>query len=136
MADFSVRKEMPGVKLSKDEFRKRYSERFSDPVFAPLRAEINRILDAAWEPYSKSRKAPHTRRAGSGFSDPDYKLSVDWLAARERIKDAEQRQKDPAMPSRILLINGSSRSEHTCPGESSKTWRLVTMAREIFAHEP
>ncbi len=136
MADFDVRKEMPGVELSKDEFRKRYSERFSDPVFAPLRAEINRILDAAWQAYSAHRKAPHTRRAGPDFSDPEYELSVDWIAASERIKDAERRQKDPATPSRILLINGASRSENTCPGETSKTWRLVTIAREVFTHEP
>lgn len=28
----------------------------------------------------------------------------------------------------ILLINGSSRTEHTCPGEMSKNWRLVELA--------
>jgi multimeric flavodoxin WrbA len=136
MADFNVRKEMPGVELGKEEFRKRYSARFSDPVFAPLRAEIDRILEAAWDAYSQYRKAPHTRRAGTGYADPDYQLSVDWIAASEKIKDCERLQKDPASPSRILLINGASRSENTCPGESSKSWRLVTMAREIFAHEP
>ena len=76
-----------------DEFRKRYGERFSDPVFAPLRAEIDRILDGAWDAYSNSRKAPHTRRAGAGFADPDYELSVDWIAASERIKDAERQQR-------------------------------------------
>ena len=31
----------------------------------------------------------------------------------------------PAAPARILLINASSRSEHTCPGEMSKTFRLA-----------
>ena len=25
---------------------------------------------------------------------------------------------------RVLLINASSRSEHTCPGELSKSWKL------------
>ena len=135
MAGFSVRKEMPGVALSKEEFRKRYSERFSDPVFAPLRAEIDRILEAAWQAYSQYHKAPHTRRAGPGFADPEYELSVDWIAARDKIRDAERQQMDPASFSRILLINAASRSEHTCPGESSKTWRLAMMARDIFAHE-
>ena len=66
MAGFNVRKEMPGVELSRDEFRKRYSERFSDPVFAPLRAEIDRILDGAWDAYSNSPQgaahAPRRRR--------------------------------------------------------------------------
>ena len=136
MVGFNVRKEMPAVELSKDEFKKRYCERFSDPVFAPLRKELDQVLEAAWQPYAQSRKAPHTRPAGSGFADPDYQLSVDWIAASEKIKDAERQQNDPASPSRILLINAASRSEHTCPGELSKTWRLAMLAREIFAHEP
>jgi multimeric flavodoxin WrbA len=29
------------------------------------------------------------------------------------------------------VINGSSRSEHTCPGEMSKSWRLTEIAAEI-----
>ena len=29
---------------------------------------------------------------------------------------------------RMLVINGSARTEHTCPGEMSKTWRLVKLA--------
>src|SRR5206468_4353152 len=39
----------------------------------------------------------------------------------------------PNLPSRILLVNGSPRTEHTCPGEMSKTWRLVELARETVA---
>src|SRR5207302_11507290 len=30
------------------------------------------------------------------------------------------------------LINGSARSEHTCPGEMSKTWRLVDLAQHTI----
>src|SRR5690606_28711047 len=33
---------------------------------------------------------------------------------------------------RILLINGSSRTNQSCPGEMSKTYRLCMMARDIF----
>ena len=29
-------------------------------------------------------------------------------------------------------MNGSSRTEHTCPGELSKTWRLVEIAMEAI----
>lgn len=32
----------------------------------------------------------------------------------------------------MLLINGSSRSEHTCPGEMSKTYRLCEIARDAL----
>ena len=33
----------------------------------------------------------------------------------------------------MLLINGSTRSEHTCPGEISKTRRLAHAARDVIA---
>jgi hypothetical protein len=46
---------------------------------------------AAWDAYSHSRKAPRTRKAGAEFADPDYDLSVDWLAARAAIADAQRR---------------------------------------------
>jgi multimeric flavodoxin WrbA len=49
------------------------------------------------------------------------------------ILNAEWRQKNRKAPSRILLINGSSRSDQSCPGEMSKTFRLVTMAKEVIA---
>lgn len=38
-------------------------------------------MEAAWDAYSHSRKSPITRKAGPGFADPDYEISVDWLAA-------------------------------------------------------
>ena len=34
---------------------------------------------------------------------------------------------------RILIVNGSARSEHTCPGEMSKSWRLVKLAEPALA---
>ena len=57
---------------------------------------------------------------------------MDWIAARAAIDKAQARHEDPSRPSRILLINGSTRSEHTCPGEMSKSWRLVQIAREVL----
>jgi multimeric flavodoxin WrbA len=130
-----IRKDMPDVQLTREEFKRRYRARFSDPAFDAVAAQIDRIVDVAWQAYDDSRKAPRTRRAGAGYADPDYALSVDWIAAREKILEAEEQQKNPASRPRILLINGATRSEHTCPGESSKTWRLAMIAREIFDAE-
>jgi multimeric flavodoxin WrbA len=132
MAEADIRKGMPSVELSREEFEKRYRSRFVDPAFKPLEREIRAIVGAAWDGYTNSRKAPVTRRAGPGFSDPDYEISVDWLAAREAILTAQRRHDDSSETPRILLINGSSRSDHTCPGEMSKTWRLVKLAEPIF----
>ncbi|MDP1865127.1 MAG: flavodoxin family protein [Bradyrhizobium sp.] len=132
MADLDIRKGMPSVELSREEFESRYRSRFADPAFEPLARELDAIVAVAWDGYSNSRKAPHTRKAGPGFADPDYDLSVDWLAAREAIIAAQRRHDDASKTPRILLINGSSRSEHSCPGEMSKSWRLIKLAEPIF----
>jgi multimeric flavodoxin WrbA len=132
MATSDIRKGMPPVKLSRVEFEKRYRGHFVDPVFAPLNKEIDGIIAAAWDAYSDSRKAPLTRRAGEEFSDPDYEIAVDWLDARDAILRAQRSHDDASEPLRILIINGSPRSDHTCPGEISKTWRLLKLAETVF----
>ncbi|HEY0220352.1 MAG TPA: flavodoxin family protein [Afipia sp.] len=132
MAEVDVRKGMPPRKLEKSEFARRYRSRYADPVFQPLQRELMAIIDAAWDAYSNSRKAPLTRKAGSGFADPDYDLAIDWLSAQADIKSAQARHDDPGETPRILLIDGSPRTEHTCPGEMSKSWRLVKIAQAIF----
>jgi len=123
---------MPPVKLNRGEFEKRYRGRFVDPVFEPLQRELDAIVTAAWEAYSQSHKSPITRAAGPGFADPGYEVSVDWLRARDAIVAAQRHHDSEDEPSHILIVNGSSRSEHTCPGEMSKTWRLVKLAEPIF----
>jgi multimeric flavodoxin WrbA len=132
MAPVDVRKGMPSVELSREEFEKRYRSRFVDPAFQPLHRELDAITAAAWDSYSNYRKAPVTRKAGPGFADPNYDLSVDWLAARDAILAAQRRHDDASETPRILVINGSSRSDQTCPGEMSKTWRLVKIAEPVF----
>ena len=127
-----IRKEMPSVRLSREEFEKRYRERFADPVFAPLKNELDAIIAAAWDAYDHSRKAPVTRRAGEGFADPDYEIAADWLAAREAILSAQRVHDDRDRTPCVLLINGSPRTEHTCPGETSKTWRLLKLAEQVL----
>ncbi len=133
MTEPDIRKGMPPVKLSRDEFERRYRARFVDPVFRPLQRELDAIISAAWGAYSQSRKAPLTRKAGPGFSDPEYEIALDWLAAREAVLAAQRRHDDLEGPLRVLIINGSPRSEHTCPGEMSKSWRLVKLAEPVFA---
>ena len=49
MARVDVRKGMPSVELSREEFEKRYRSRFADPAFEPLQQTRNaaRALDNA-----------------------------------------------------------------------------------------
>jgi len=135
MARIKVRKGMPSVQLDKATFAARLRQRFYDPAFAPLKGEIGRIIDAAWDSYDDSRKSPRTRPAGPGYADPRYALSDEWRAARDAVRAAERRQKSATSRSRILLINGSPRSDQTCPGEISKSFRLIEIAEAIFGRE-
>lgn len=122
------RKGMPSPQLDRQEFTTRFLSRFADPAFGALSAELEKIADVAWDAYDDGRKSPVTRKAGPGYADPDYDLSVDWINAKAMIDEARTRFEDPNGPLRVLLINGSSRSEHTCPGEMSKSYRLVQLA--------
>jgi multimeric flavodoxin WrbA len=125
----TVRKGQGDPTLSRAEFSKRFRARFYDPAFDSLRAEIEKLENLAWDGYSNSRKSPRTRKAGPEFADPSYDLSLEWIAARDAIRAAEKTQRDPATKRRVLLICGSSRSDATCPGEMSKTFRLTQLAR-------
>src|SRR5688500_20265806 len=95
-----VRKGMPTRKLSRAAFEARFKSRFVDPAFGPLGPALQAIVDAAWDAYANGRKAPLTRKAGPGFADPDYDIALDWLAARDAIRQAQQRYENPSLPPR------------------------------------
>jgi multimeric flavodoxin WrbA len=125
-----VRKGQGDVKLTREEFERRLRERFYDPAFENVDRQISEIVEVAWQSYDEYRKSPRRRRAGPGFADPEYELPIEWLDTRERIRQAEREQKDPARQGRVLLVSGAARHDQTCPGEMSKTFRLASLARE------
>ena len=125
-----ARHEMPSAQISKPLFKTRFKTAFSDPCFQQLVAEIDQIAEMAWNAYDNSRKSPTTQKAGPEFDDPDHDLAVDWIRARDDIRDATKRFMDNSRPWEVLIVNGSPRSENTCPGESSKTWRLLKIAEK------
>jgi multimeric flavodoxin WrbA len=119
--------------LSRIVFHERFRERFDDPAFAAEQAALDRLESIAWDAYVEGRKAPHTSPAGPGFADPGYELSDVWRRTRDRLIAAEARQKTPATRSRVLVICGSPRNDGSCPGEISKTYRLVRIAEDVLA---
>ncbi len=135
MTKIAARKGMPDVQIGKDEFNRRFRDRFFDPAFETHEKELAAIIETAWNGYNIYRRNPRKERAGEGFSNPGAMLPVEWLDTRRRMIEAEARQKDPASPNRILLINGSMRSDQSCPGEMSKSWRLLTLAKEVIEAE-
>ena len=126
------RKGMPSPQLDEATFRQRFLSRFIDPAFDTLSAELDAIAGAAWDGYVHHRKAPRTQKAGAGYADPDYDLAVDWLAAKAAIAAAQIRHDDKDGPCRVLIVNASSRSEHTCPGEMSKSYRLAKISKAVM----
>jgi multimeric flavodoxin WrbA len=130
-----VVKGMPGVELGREEFERRFRERHVDPVFDEVGDQLDAVIDAAWRAYSDYRKSPRTRKAGPEFADPNYELSLDWLAARDALTAAAQRHKEAALPSRLLVINASARTDQSCPGEMSKTYRLAKQAQGAIENE-
>jgi multimeric flavodoxin WrbA len=126
----TVRKGQAPAPLERAEFSLRFRESFFDPAFRAEDAAIARLEAIAWGAYRDGRKAPLTRKAGPGYADPDYELSVEWLAARERIDAARKRWLDAAAPTHALVVCGSPRNDGSCPGEISKTFRLASIVRE------
>jgi len=121
--------------ITRDAFRRRFEANFSDPAFAKERAAIERLEAIAWDGYKDARKAPVTRKAGRGFADPDYDLSVEWKQTRDRLLKIDAYRKSAKAKSRVLVICGSPRNDGTCPGEMSKSFRLTKIAQRKLERE-
>ena len=118
--------------ISRERFSVRFRATFIDPAFRAEDESIARLEELAWDAYSEGRKAPLTQKAGPGYEDPDYDLSTQWVATKQRIDAAQLLWRDPERRSRVLLICGSARNDGSCPGEMSKTFRLLEIARHTL----
>jgi len=121
------------VALQRDSFAQRFQRLFFDPAYRAEQAAIDRLEAIAWDAHEHNHKSPFTHKAGHGFADPDYELSDEWRDTRNRIEQAQSIQRDPSTPSRVLLVCASPRNDGSCPGEMSKTFRLVKLAEETLA---
>src|ERR1700761_5692352 len=99
-----IRKGQAPGQLQRVVFHERFMQLYQDPAFAAEADSIARLEQIAWDAYKGSRKSPVTRKAGRGFADPSYDLSVDWIAARDAVKAAQKRHDDKAGPSRFLIL--------------------------------
>lgn len=126
-----VRRSQEKHKISREEFEKRYLNQFEGDEFEPMKAEIQKLCDIAYDSYSTGKKAPYTAKAGPGYQDPNYDLNVHWIAADKALREAEEVHRTSDIPI-ILIVNGSDRNANTCPGEISKTSRLVEVAKNLL----
>jgi multimeric flavodoxin WrbA len=121
--------------LGREDFHARFQGSFGHPAFQKIEDALAQVEEVAWDNYIHSNKLAGTHKAGPAFADPDYELSDEWKETRDKLIEAEIRQKDRNTRSRVLLICGSDRNDGTCPGEMSKTFRLTQTAREVLGSE-
>ncbi len=124
------RKGQFGDMLNRAEFRNRFFSSFAHPEFEKVEQALSQVEEVAWDAYINNKKPARTAKAGPEFADPDYELSVEWKNTRDKLREAEAKQKEAATRSRILLICGADRNDGSCPGEMSKTFRLMQLARQ------
>ncbi|CAN5809272.1 flavodoxin family protein [soil metagenome] len=118
--------------LTRIEFGLRFRASFADPAFQPEQLSITRLEEIAWQAYDEGRKAPLTQKAGAGYADPEYELSTEWIATKHRLAEAQAHWAEPSTPAKALLICGSARNDGTCPGEMSKSFRLLQIAKQTL----
>jgi hypothetical protein len=131
-SSLDVRKGQGREFISKVEFERRYRTLFFDPAFRIEDPKITELMEIAWNAYQDARKSPLTRKAGKDFADANYDLSVEWLATRTAIEKASAEYDSSSKPPRALLICGSARNDKTCPGEMSKSFRLIQTAKDAL----
>lgn len=135
MSQIDVRKSDYQWKISRKEFKQRFEQNFYDPLFDQSREKIAELEEIAWKAYSEGRKSPRTNKAGVEFKNPDYDLSDEWRNTRDEIQAAQKAHEDQSLNPRILIINASHRNDKTCPGEISKSYRLMQIAEEALKEE-
>ncbi len=118
--------------LERATFGDRFRASFIDPAFQAEESALARLEEIAWQAYSEGRKAPFTEKAGAGYADPNYDLSSEWVSTKKRLDAAQLHWGKNDTPSRVLLVCGSARNDGTCPGEMSKSYRLLGTAREVL----
>lgn len=62
-------------------------------------------------------------------------MASDWLRAHETLKEARKEHDSNLSDPTVLVINGSPRSDNTCPSEMSKTHRLCERAIAALKEE-
>ena len=85
-----IRRGQAPVRPERTEFSARFRASFVDPAFRAEDRSIAKLEEIAWQAYAEGRKAPFTQDAGAGYADPGYQLSIEWVATRKRIDDAQR----------------------------------------------
>jgi hypothetical protein len=91
-----VRKGQGEWPLAREEFERRYRERFYDPIFAADAGTIGRLMEIAWKAYVDYHKSPRKQCASTvairiqhgdaAGADTLRRSLVDWLTDMELLQ--------------------------------------------------
>ena len=116
------------VPLTREQFRARFFERFYDPAFDAVRAELEKVCEIAWDGYIQYRKSPRTQAAGPGFADPAAQVPMEWLEASKAIRAAQVRHE--LGPSTQLDVSLSRLDRRLDIGPRTGSTELVALTRQ------
>ena len=60
----SVRRQDQYVTLTREQFRERFFEKFHDPAFDKVRADLEKVCEVGWDGYIVYRKSPRKKQIG------------------------------------------------------------------------
>ena len=126
-----VVKGMPSVELAREEFERRFRERHRRPAVRRRRRRARRRARRRVAGLQRVPQSPRTRKAGPAFADPELRAprSSGSRRAPRSARPSGGRSDSRVAGAVLLVINGSARSDQTCPGEMSKTYRLAKRAQ-------
>jgi hypothetical protein len=91
-----IRKGQAPAQLARTEFCVRLLAFYIYPAFRAEDGSIARLEEVAWHSYIEGRNAPFTQKAGLGYADSDHDSSLEWMATKKRIEEAQLRCADPS----------------------------------------
>ena len=97
----TVRKGQAAPPLPREAFRQRFMQAYFDPAYRAEDGALARLEEIAWTAYQEGRKAPVTSKAGPGFADPSYELSVEWRETSDQLIEAQRAWSQPETASRV-----------------------------------
>ena len=97
--------------LARNESPLEFRKSLLAPACDSVAQQFAAVEGFAWFNYKEGHKVALTEKAGAGFADPGYDLSVQWKAPRDHLIAAEVQQKATATGSRVLLTCGSARND-------------------------
>ena len=93
-----IRKGQALTQLVRAKFSARFRASFIDLAFRVEDQSIARLEEIAWQAYTGGRKVSFTQKAGPEYANPDYDLSSEWIATKQRIDEAQLRWADLLTP--------------------------------------